>query len=126
MTTLLKYYSANHYFTIERVIFEVDFHQNISRIKFRGFLISYHVIQFKGVYFMIMWSKVAIFHAERHTLLIQSLQQGIFCVFNFLVAVLLVSCGQPLFPCLPCGPQEKGADYARPARPLFRAERLSF
>ena len=40
------------------------------------------------------------------TLLIQSLQQGIFCVFNFLAAVLLVSHSQPLIP-VDCSPQEK-------------------
>ena len=53
------------------------------------------MIQFKGVCFM--WFKVTMFHPECHTLLIQSLQQGMFCVFNnFLAVVLLVSCGQTL------------------------------
>ena len=67
--------------------------------------------------------KVTIFHAEQHTLLIQSLQQGIFCVFTSLAAVVLVlrgqnlvSCSQPLFP-VDC---RKGACYMRLARPLFR------
>ena len=55
------------------------------------------MIQFKGVYFM--WFKVTIFHAEQHTLLIQSLQQGIFCVFTSLAAVVLVLCGQNLVSC---------------------------
>ena len=66
-----------------------------------------------------MLFKVAIFHAKRHTLLIQSLQQGIFSMFNFLAAVLLVYCGQTLVSCSHPG-------YARPARPLFCAERYRF
>ena len=95
----------------------------------------YHMIQFKGIWFM--WFEVAIFNAEQHTLLIQSLQQGIFCAFKLqttlLAVVLLISCGQtllsgsqPLFPvdCVVC--RNEVAGYARPAKPLFSTERYHF
>ena len=50
-----------------------------------------------------MWLKVAIFYAERHTSLIQPLQQGILYVFKLqtilLTAVLLVLYDQTLVLC---------------------------
>ena len=64
---------------------------------------------------------------------IQSLQQGMFCAFNFLAAVLLVSCGQTLvsrsqslFPVDGAVRRKKGAGYVRPVRPLFHAECYRF
>ena len=96
-------------------IFKLDFHQNISWIKFRGILISDHMIQYKGVYFM--WFKV---HTEQHTLLTQSLQQGILCVFTSF------SCDSSslMWPAfflwtMQSACRNKVADYVRPARPLF-------
>ena len=105
--------------------------KTFRELNFEDFIVSYHVIQFKGICFM--WFKVTIFYAEQHTLLIQSLQQGILCVFNFLAAVLLVSCGQtlvscsqPLFSVDHAVHRNKGAGYVRPARPLFHEERYRF
>ena len=71
---------------------------------------------------------------------IQSLQQGIFCVLNFLAAVLLVFCGQTLvshsqtlvsrsqslFPVDGAVRRKKEAGYARPVRPLFHTECYHF
>ena len=91
------------------------------------------MIQFKGVCFM--WFKVAIFHAEQHTLLIQSLQQGILCVFTSfscdssslmwldlesrVASVFFLSTAWST-----CWKEEAG--YARPARPLFHAGHYRF
>ena len=67
-----------------------------------------------------MWFKVAIFHAEQHTLLIQSLQQGILYTSTSLAVVLVVSCdlialhSQPLFPVDRAVHKKKGAGYERP------------
>ena len=81
-----------------------------------------------------MWLKVAIFHAEQHTLLIQSLYSSEYFAYSpLLAAILLVSCGQILvlhsqpFSCGPHGPNRgKEAGYARPARPLFHAGHYRF
>ena len=70
-----------------------------------------------------MWFKV---HAEQHTLLIQSLQQGILCVFTSFScdssSLVWPEHNQPFFSvdCI-VRMQEKEAGYARPARPLFHA-----
>ena len=80
-----------------------------------------------------MWFEVTIFHAERHTLLTQSLTGNI-------LRIQLFSCGssslvwldlslvysQPVFPVDRVVCRKKGAGYARLTRPLFRAEHYHF
>ena len=88
------------------------------------------MIQFKCVCFM--WFKVTIFHAEWHTLLIQS-SRKYFAYSPLSAAILLVLCGQTLVSCshsfLPVDHavrRKKEAGYARPARPLFCARCYHF